>query len=73
MTTEQTAEATVRETMQRFRTVYTCDEFRTEILRDKLSVEWVQDECRAKRIKTVAARPYLIPQSEAIRFVFPAR
>lgn len=53
------------------RNVYTAEQFATEILCGNRSVEWVQDMCRAKRIKTVARKPYLIPQSEAIRFISP--
>ena len=56
---------------QPLRNVYTCEEFRTEILCGKRTAEWVQDQCRAKRIKTVARKPYLIPQSEAARFINP--
>lgn len=56
---------------QTFRNVYTTEQFRTEILCGNRSLEWVQDECKARRIKTVARKPFLIPQSEAIRFVSP--
>ena len=56
---------------QTFRNVYTVAQFAAEILCGNRSEEWVCDECRAKRIKTVARRPWLIPQSEAIRFTNP--
>ena len=54
-----------------FRNVYTPAEFSAEILCGNLSVEWVQDQCRMKRIKTVTRRPFTIPQIEAMRFVSP--
>ena len=59
------------QTAQPFRNVYTVAQFAAEILCGNRTEEWVQDQCRAKRIKTVARRPYLIPQSEAVRFVNP--
>ena len=58
-------------TATQLRPVYSAAEFAAEILDGKRSVEWVQDECRAKRIKAVGRRPWLIPQSEAIRFTNP--
>lgn len=51
------------------RNVYTAEQFAAEILCGNRSVEWVQDQCRAKRIKWVARKPYMIPQSEALRFI----
>jgi hypothetical protein len=54
------------------RRVYTVEQFVDEILCGNRSKWWVQDECRAKRIKWVARKPYLIPQSEALRFINPA-
>ncbi len=54
-----------------FRNVYTVAQFATEILCGNRTEEWVQDQCRAKKIKTVTKRPYLIPQSEAARFINP--
>jgi hypothetical protein len=51
------------------RNVYTCEQFATEVLCGNRSTEWVQDMCKARRIKHVARRPYLIPQSEAVRFI----
>lgn len=56
---------------QPLRNVYSVAEFASEILCGKRTREWVQDQCRAKRIKTVARKPYLIPQSEAVRFINP--
>lgn len=53
------------------RNVYSVAEFAAEILCGKRTVEWVQDQCRAKRIKTVTRRPYLIPRAEAERFINP--
>jgi hypothetical protein len=51
-----------------FRPTYTCAQFVAEILQGKRSVAWVQDQCRWKRIKTVARKPWIIPGSEARRF-----
>lgn len=53
------------------RKVFSCEEFAAEVLEGKRTVEWVRDECRVRRIKTVRARPYLIPQSEAWKFIHP--
>lgn len=53
------------------RNVYSVAQFAAEILEGHRSAEWVQDQCRAKKIKTVTKRPYLIPQSEALRFINP--
>ena len=55
------------------RNVYSVAEFAAEILCGKRTVEWVQDQCRAKKIKTVAKRPYLIPRIEAERFINPSK
>ena len=55
------------------RPVYNSDQFAAEILGGQRSARWVSNECRARRIKTVAKRPVLIPQSEAIRFITPSR
>jgi hypothetical protein len=51
--------------------VYTPAEFAAEILEGNRSANWVRNECKKRTggIKTVAARPYLIPQSEAMRFL----
>ena len=54
------------------RPVYSVSEFSAEILGGHRSEEWVRIQCKAKRIKTVTTRPYLIPQSEALRFINPA-
>jgi hypothetical protein len=51
------------------RNVYTVQQFVTEILCGKHSPKWVRRMCRARRIKFVATRPWLIPMSEAIRFI----
>lgn len=59
----------IMETTTAIRNIYTAEQFAAEILCGNRSTEWVQDECRAKRIKAVARRPYLIPQSEALRFI----
>jgi len=56
---------------QPLRNVYTCEEFAAEILCRNHTAQWVRIQCRAKRIKTVARRPWLIPQSEAARFINP--
>ena len=53
------------------RNVYSAEQFAAEILCGQRSVEWVQDQCRMRRIKTVARRPWMIPQIEAVRFVNP--
>ncbi len=53
------------------RNVYSVEEFRSEVLGGHRTAQWVQQQCRKKRIRTVARRPYLIPQSEAARFINP--
>ncbi len=55
------------------RTVYSAEQFATEILQGHRTARWVADECRYKRIKTVGARPWMIPRSEALRFISPTR
>ena len=50
---------------------YSCDEFALEILDGKRSPKWVRKQCRLRKIITVAKRPYLIPHSEAARFLNP--
>jgi hypothetical protein len=49
--------------------VYTVQEFSAEILCGHLGAQWVRDQVHAKKIKAVAMRPILIPQSEAMRFI----
>ncbi len=51
------------------RSVYTVQEFAAEILRGKLSVEWVRDQIAAKKIKAITKKPALISQGEAARFL----
>ena len=58
-------------TVAPLRTVYTAEQFAAEILGGNRTREWVCDQCAAKRIKWVARKPYLIPQSEALRFISP--
>lgn len=53
------------------RPVYNSEQFAAEVLGGQRSARWVANECRARRIKTVAKRPVLIPQSEALRFINP--
>jgi hypothetical protein len=55
--------------MSELKNVYTVEEFTKEILRDKRHPNWVRKRCKAKVIKTVASAPYLIPMSEALRFI----
>jgi hypothetical protein len=52
-----------------FRNVYTADQFSKEILCGNLSAEWVRDQVAAGKIKSVAQRPVLISQVEAMRFL----
>lgn len=58
-------------TTQQLRNVYTCEEFAKEVLCEKRTANWVRNQCHAKRIKTVGGKPYMIPQSEALRFIAP--
>jgi len=51
------------------RPVYTAEQFAAEVLAGNRSREWVCDQCAQKRIKSVARKPYLIPQAEAVRFI----
>jgi hypothetical protein len=53
------------------RNVYSVAEFAAEILCGKRTAKWVRAQCRRKRIKSVASHPYVIPQSEAARFINP--
>lgn len=53
------------------RTVYTVDEFAAEVLGGNRHPNWVRDQIKARKIRVVASRPYLIPQSEALRFISP--
>lgn len=54
------------------RNVYTPEQFASEILCGNRKADWVRDQCKAKKIKAIARHPWLIPQSEAIRFINPA-
>ena len=51
--------------------VYTPKEFGLEVLHGHRSYDWIIEQCKKKKIKTVTTRPYLIPQSEALRFISP--
>jgi hypothetical protein len=51
--------------------VYTTEEFLKEILNNRRAPNWIRRQCRINKIKTVAKHPYLIPQSEALRFISP--
>ena len=51
------------------RNTYSVEEFRAEILGNHRTAQWVQQQCKAKRIKTVTRRPYLISRVEAERFL----
>jgi hypothetical protein len=50
------------------RPTYTVDQFAAEALGGNRSLYWVRQQCRLGKIKTVGRRPFLIPQSEALRF-----
>jgi hypothetical protein len=51
------------------RNVYSVEQFRVEVLGGHRSPKWVRLQIRTKKIRVVASRPYLIPQSEAVRFL----
>ena len=53
------------------RNVYSAEQFAGEILCGLHTTKWVQRQCKARRIRVVGRRPYLIPQSEAARFINP--
>jgi hypothetical protein len=53
------------------RPAYSCEEFAAEILDGKRAAKWVRKQCRLKKIVTVGKRPWLIPNSEAQRFISP--
>ena len=53
------------------RSVYSAEQFAVEILGGHHTAKWVQRQCRERRIRVVGRRPYLIPQSEAVRFINP--
>jgi hypothetical protein len=55
--------------MSTLKNVYTPEEFAKEILCEHRSAKWVRAQCKAKKIKTVTSRPFLIPQLEAMRFL----
>lgn len=56
-------------TLPQLRTVYTVEQFAAEILSGARKPEWVRDQIRARKLKAVTARPYLIPAGEALRFL----
>lgn len=51
------------------RPTYSVEQFAAEILGGHRSQKWVREQCRIRRIASVARRPWLIPQSEARRFM----
>jgi hypothetical protein len=51
------------------RNVYTAEEFAAEILCGNRQPNWVRNQIKARQIKVVASKPYLIPQAEAARFI----
>lgn len=53
------------------RNTYSVEQFAAEILSGNRLPAWVRKQCRLGRIKSVARHPYLIPQSEAVRFISP--
>lgn len=53
------------------RPVYTARQFADEVLGGNHGPIWVRRQCKRRRISVVARRPYLIPQSEALRFIAP--
>lgn len=57
--------------MTTLRSAYSCEEFAAEVLDGKRKPAWVRKECRLRRIRTVARRPFVIPSSEAERFRNP--
>jgi hypothetical protein len=54
---------------QPLRPTYTVEQFTAEIIGGNRTQDWVRLQCRTKRIKTVSRRPFLIPRSEAARFL----
>ena len=56
----------------KLRNVYSAEQFAAEILCGHHTAKWVQRQCKARQIRVVGRRPYLIPQSEAARFINPA-
>lgn len=57
------------QTQSLLRTVYTVEQFAAEILCGHRKPEWVCDQIKARKIKAVTTRPYLISQSEVTRFL----
>jgi hypothetical protein len=53
----------------KLRNVYTVEQFAAEILCGNRHANWVRNRCQAKIIKTVTQKPFLIPQSEAMRMI----
>lgn len=57
------------QTKPELRAVYTTEEFAAEVLGGKRQAVWVRRQCARRRIATVGRRPFLIPRSEAERFM----
>jgi len=56
------------------RPVYSAKQFAEEVLQGNRCARWVQDQCRFgynKKVKTAPGSPYMIPRSEAERFINP--
>lgn len=53
------------------RNVYSCEQFAAEVLGGLRTAKWVRGQCASRRIRVVARRPFIIPQSEAARFIAP--
>lgn len=51
------------------RPVYTVQQFAAEILGGHRHPNWVRDQIKARKLKAVTTRPYLIPAGEALRFL----
>lgn len=57
--------------MTTLRNTYTVEQFAAEVMGGNRKPAWVRKQCRLGRVKAVARRPFLIPQSEALRFIAP--
>ena len=55
------------------RPVYTTERFAAEVLGGNRKAVWVRRQCASRKIATVGRRPFLIPRSEAVRFISPAK
>lgn len=60
-------------TALQLRNVYTCEQFAAEVLCGNRHPNWVRDQIKKRKIKAMGGKPYMIPMSEALRFINAAK